>query len=78
MAKRKKNGSKKKKIQTLAQEAVALKAKPAGSGQNLFETLWTRKKIRPLGQNRKTKGNAWAWPVQEPYKIPAQATGTDA
>ena len=37
-----------------------------------------KKKIRPLGQNRKTKGNAWAWPVQEPYKIPAQATGTDA
>ena len=39
----KKNGSKKKKIRTLAQEAVALKAKPAGSGQNLFDTLWTRK-----------------------------------
>lgn len=53
---KKKNGSKKKKNRTLAPEAVALKAKPAGSGQNLFETLWTRKKFDLLGKKQKSQG----------------------
>lgn len=53
---KKKNGSKKKKIRTLAPEAVALKAKATGSGQNLFETMWTRKKFDLLGKKQKSQG----------------------
>jgi len=56
MAKKKNGSKKKKKIRTLAPEAVALKAKPAGSGQNLFETLWTRKKFDLLGKKQKNQG----------------------
>lgn len=56
MAKKKNGSKKKKKIRTLAPEAVALKAKATGSGQNLFETMWTRKKFDLLGKKQKSQG----------------------
>lgn len=56
MAKKKNGSKKKKKNRTLAPEAVALKAKPVGSGQNLFETLWARKKFDVLGKKQKSQG----------------------
>eukprot|EP01018_Ginkgo_biloba_P000384 Gb_34026 [translate_table: standard] len=45
----------KKKIRTSAPETVAMKGKP-NSKQNLFETLWNRKKFEILGKKQKGQG----------------------